>query len=113
MTQKQNPPDCKMHELLVSYLYGEAGREESAKFASHLQACASCQQELAAFEQVRDSLQHWQLDELPNLRVVVEQPPKSVLTLLKELFTAMPIWAKGLGTVAAAMLLFAILGCEI
>lgn len=105
-----------MHELLVTYLYGETAPQESLRFESHLIECASCRQELSAFEGVRESLQQWQFDEVPNVRLVAEtaaQPRKSALALLKELFTIMPLWAKGLGAVAAAMLILAVLGTDI
>ncbi len=116
MTQQDNSPNCNMHELLVTYLYGETAPEESLRFESHLIDCASCRQELSAFEGVRESLQQWQFDEAPNLRWVAAtaaQPGKSALALLKELFTIMPLWAKGLGLVATAMLVLAVLGTEI
>jgi hypothetical protein len=114
MTQQNHTPNCNMHELLVTYLYGETAPEDSLKFESHLLECASCKQELSAFEGVRESLQQWQFDEAPNVRLAtVAQPRKSALALLKELFTMMPIWAKGLGAVAAAMFVLAVLGTDI
>lgn len=102
-----------MHELLVTYLYGEASRDECARFEAHRDACAACRQELAAFEQVRETLQQWQLEDLPQVRVVVEPPRPSALQLLKELFVVMPLWAKGFGAVATALLLFTALGLEV
>jgi hypothetical protein len=116
MTQQDNSPSCNMHELLVTYLYGETAPEESLRFESHLIDCASCRQELSAFEGVRESLQQWQFDEAPTLRWVATaaaQPGKSALALLKELLTIMPLWAKGLGVVATAMLVLAVLGTDI
>lgn len=116
MTQQNNTPNCNMHELLVTYLYGETASEESLRFESHLLDCASCRQELSAFEGVRESLQQWQFDEVPNVRLVTAAAPhsgKSALALLKELFTIMPLWAKGFGAVAAAMLVLAMLGTDI
>jgi hypothetical protein len=114
MTQQNHIPNCNMHELLVTYLYGETAPEDSLKFESHLLECVSCKQELSAFEGVRESLQQWQFDEAPSVRLAtVAQPRKSALALLKELFTIMPVWAKGLGAVAAAMLVLAVLGTDI
>lgn len=114
MTQQNHTPDCNMHELLVTYLYGETAPEDSLRFESHMQECASCKQELSAFEGVRESLQQWQFDEAPNVQLATAiQPHKSALALLKELFTIMPIWAKGLGVVAAAMFVLAVLGTNI
>jgi hypothetical protein len=114
MKQPNDTPNCQMHELLVTYLYGETRPEDSLKFESHLLECASCRQELSAFEGVRESLQQWQFDAAPNVHLVTAAAPqRSVLGLLKELFTLMPVWAKGLGAVAAAMLVLAVLGTDI
>lgn len=114
MKQQNQTPHCNTHELLVTYLYGETTPEDNLRFESHVQECASCRQELSAFEGVRQSLQQWQFDEAPNVHLVAApQPHKSALALLKELFTIMPVWAKGLGAVAAAMLVLAVLGTDI
>jgi hypothetical protein len=114
MKQPNQTSNCNMHELLVTYLYGETTPEDSLRFEAHVLECASCGQELSAFEGVRQSLQQWQFDEVPNVHLVAAtQPHKSVLALLRELFTILPIWAKGLGAVAAAMLVLAVLGTDI
>ena len=117
MTQENHTPNCHQHETLVTYLYGEATPDESRRFEVHLRHCASCRQELTSFETVRESLQQWQLQDLPdgrpNVRVAVEPPRRSAFSLLKELLAVTPLWAKGLGAAAAAMVLFAILGTEI
>jgi hypothetical protein len=57
-------------------------------------------------------LQQWQIDEMPVLRVVTE-PRRSAIAVLKELFGLTPVWAKALGAVAAAMLVFALMGTEV
>lgn len=116
MTQEKTTPNCKMHEMLVTYLYGETTPEDSLRFESHLLDCPSCKQELSAFESVRASLQLWQLEETLSLRVAVAQsvqPKRSFLSVLKELFMVMPVWAKGLGAIATAMLILAVMGTNI
>jgi hypothetical protein len=116
MTQEKNTPACKMHELLVTYLYGETTPEDSLRFESHVLDCPSCKQELSAFESVRESLQLWQLEETPSMRLAVEQsaqPRRSFMAVLKELFMVMPVWAKGLGAVAALLVIFAVTGTNI
>jgi hypothetical protein len=114
MTQQNHTPNCNMHELLVTYLYGETAPEDSLRFESHLLECATCKQELSAFEGVRQSLQQWQFDEAPDVRLVTAvEPRKSALALIKELLTIMPVWAKGLAMVAAAMFVLAVLGTDI
>ncbi len=105
-----------MHEALVAYLYGEATPEESHRVEMHLKECAACEKEIAAFENVRGMLQQWQLDELPGVRIATsgdEAGRRSALAVFKELFTVMPVWAKAFGTVAMALVVFAVLGIEV
>ncbi|MEK6299395.1 MAG: zf-HC2 domain-containing protein [Acidobacteriota bacterium] len=104
--------NCDMHEALVSYLYNEATPEEGRRVEAHLTECSGCKHELAAFDHVRGLLQQWQIDEMPVVRVVTE-PRRSALSVLKELFTLTPIWAKALGAVAMAMLVLAVMGTEV
>ncbi|MEW6128105.1 MAG: zf-HC2 domain-containing protein [Acidobacteriota bacterium] len=116
MTQEKNTTPCNMRELLVTYLYGESTPEENLRFESHVLECAACKQELSAFESVRQSLQLWQITEAPSVRASVSesiQPKRSFLSVLKELLLVMPLWAKGLGAVATALLIFAVLGINI
>jgi hypothetical protein len=115
MSNKPETPNCNMHEALVSYLYDEATAEEIGVVKAHLTQCAACKQELQSFERVRGMLQQWQLDDLPVVRVVAERSSgaRSVLGLVKELFSLTPLWAKGLAAVAMAMLVFAILGSDV
>ena len=115
MTNEQKTPNCDMHEALVAFLYGEATPDENRRVEAHLTACASCKQELLAFERVRETLQQWQLDDLPVVRIVTERPSgeRSVLSVFKELFSVTPIWAKALGAVAMAMLVLAVLGTDV
>jgi len=115
MTDTSKTPNCEMREALVSFLYNEATHEEARLVQEHLVACASCKQEIAAFERVRGMLQQWQLDDMPIVRVVAEAPSsrRSALAVLKELFTVTPIWAKALGAAAMAMLVLAVMGTSI
>lgn len=115
MNEKQNTSNCDMHEALIAYLYDEATPEESALVTSHIAGCVSCEQELRAFERVRTTLQQWQIDDLPVLRLVADRPAnqRSMLATLKELLSITPIWAKALSAVAMAMLLLAIIGADV
>src|SRR5882724_10864435 len=100
MSNKQNTPNCDMHEALVSYLYNEATAEETRSVEAHLIECTACKQELHSFERVRGMLQQWQLDDLPVVRVVAERSShRSMLGVLKELFSLTPVWVKALGAV--------------
>jgi hypothetical protein len=116
MNHVNDTPDCNMHEALVSYLYDEATAEEKNRFELHLAQCAACKRELASFHSVRDQLQQWQLDDLPVLRIEAARQTnsqRSFVELVKELFTVMPLWAKGAVAVATAMLVFAVMGTEV
>jgi hypothetical protein len=113
MNEKQNT--CDMREALIAYLYDEATPDESALVNSHIAGCSSCEQELRAFERVRTTLQQWQIDDLPVLRLVADRPAnqRSMLATLKELFSITPVWAKVVGAAAMAMLLLAIIGTDV
>jgi hypothetical protein len=115
MSNKQNTPNCDMHETLVSYLYNEATAEETRTVEAHLTECTACKQELHSFERVRGMLQQWQLDDLPVVRVVAERPSsqRSMLGVLRELFSLTPVWVKALGAVAMAMLVLAVIGTDV
>ena len=115
MTDTNKTTTCDMHEALVSYLYNEATAEEARRVEEHTARCAPCKQELASFERVRDHLQQWQLDDMPIVRVVTEpqQGRRSAIDVLKELFGVMPVWAKAVGAVAAALLVFAVMGTSV
>jgi anti-sigma factor RsiW len=115
MSNKQETPSCNMHEALISYLYNEAAPEESRRFEAHLTECPACKQELHSFERVRGMLQQWQLDDLPVVRVVAERASgkRSMLGVLKELFSLTPVWVRALGAVAIAMLVLAVVGTDV
>jgi putative zinc finger protein len=115
MTDTNKTPTCDMHEALVSYLYNEATTEEARRVEDHTAQCAACKQELTSFERVRDHLQQWQLDDMPIVRVVTEpqRARRSAIDVLKELLGVMPVWAKAMGAVAAALLVFAVMGTSV
>lgn len=105
---------CNMHEPLMAYLYDEATPDERRRVETHLTDCSSCTQELQGFERVRGMLQQWQLDDVPVLRVVADNHRgRSMLSILKELLSVTPIWAKALGAAAMAMLVLAVLGTDV
>jgi putative zinc finger protein len=112
MTYKKEP-NCGMHEAMVSYLYGEATADETREVQAHLAKCDACSQELESFERVRGMLQQWQLDDLPVVRVITEGPRPSVIGLLRELFSIMPIWSKAIGALATAVFVLAVMGTRV
>jgi len=97
----------------VSYLYGEVTPEQSRRVEAHLTECSRCDDELAAFKRVRGSLQEWELNDMPIVRVALPPQRKSVAAALKELLGVAPVWAKLLGAGAAAMLVLAVMGTDI
>ena len=116
MTDLNKTPNCEMHEALVSHLYNEASPEERRRVEDHLRSCIVCAEELTAFERVRGMLQQWQVDELPEVYIVTKDAAartRSMLGLLKELFTVAPVWAKAIGGVAFAMLVLAVMGTSV
>jgi len=109
-------PNCRMHEALMSYLYGEATAEEIRRVEHHLTKCAGCKQELAAFEQVRGMLQQWQVDDLPLVRIATageDRPRRPALAALKSLLSVTPAWAKAFGAAAVALVVLAVMGTEV
>lgn len=109
-------PDCPMHEVLMSYLYGEATPEEVGRVEDHLAVCAACEQELSAFGRVRGMLQQWQIDDLPFVRIAVaggKESRRPALEALKNLLSVTPAWAKAFGAAALALLVLAVLGTEV
>src|SRR6185295_3316279 len=116
MSDLNKTANCDMHEALVSHLYNEASPEERRQVEEHLKSCSVCAEELTSFERVRGMLQHWQVDELPEVYIVTKDAAartRSMLGLLKELFTVAPVWAKALGGVAFAMLVLAVMGTSV
>ena len=116
MTDLNKTPNCEMHEALVSHLYNEASPDERRRVEEHLKSCGACAEELTAFERVRGMLQQWQVEELPEVYIVTKDTAartRSMLALLKELFTLSPLWVKALGGVAVAMLVLAVVGTSV
>ena len=103
---------CEMHEALVSYLYDEASPDQRIGIETHLSSCESCRQELHGFERVRGVLQQWQLNEMPMVRFEVS-PRRSLMAVIRELFSVTPVWAKAVGAAAMVVLFFAIAGTEV
>ncbi|HEX8292000.1 MAG TPA: zf-HC2 domain-containing protein, partial [Pyrinomonadaceae bacterium] len=61
------PRGCGRGEELVAYLYGEATKGEAGLFREHLEACAVCRGELAAFGGVREGLAAWRAEALGSV----------------------------------------------
>ena len=112
MTDTTKANNCDIRETLVSYLYNEATAEEARTVETHLNECAVCKSEMEALGRVRDMLQHWQLEDLPVVRVAVQQK-RSATEVLRELFGLMPVWVKAFSAAVAAMLVLSVIGTEV
>jgi hypothetical protein len=103
------PESCARAEEIVAYLYREASETEAKDFEAHMQRCASCRTELAAFGQVRGSIDEWRRQSLgplgapalgteavPLLDAAIDAPPRkrSALAALREFFALSPMWMR-------------------
>ncbi len=98
MTKASCTYGATREEALVTYLYGEIDAVERAAFERHVRECASCRDELAAFDQVRSGLGRWG-PPLPAGRLVFKPdapPQRAPWRVLREI----PAWAQA----AAALL---------
>ena len=121
MSEKTDPTattparGCGRGEDLVAYLYGEATKQEAALFRRHLDACAVCREELAAFGGVRAGLGAWRAEALgtvPSLNIsdafapAIEPRPaarkRSARAALREFSSLSPLWLRA-GAFAATL----------
>jgi hypothetical protein len=113
MTEREKTPDCNMREALVSYLYSEATSEEARAVEAHIKECATCSGEIAGFNRVRGMLQHWQLEDMPMMKIVAGPQKRAFLAAMKELLAAAPLWAKLATASAMILVVLAVLGTEV
>lgn len=107
-----NAPNCGRENDLIAFLYGELNDVEAQTFQRHVRDCASCNAELAAFRDVRESVVTWRNESLGIIsspitesavaRVGHQKP--SALAAVREFFNLAPLWMKG--AVAFASVLF-------
>ncbi len=119
---------CDRAAEIVSYFYNEADEQARRSFAQHLNACAPCRDELAAFGDVRDAVRVWHtelLNHAPALALPAMLPEyarngraghapttvvaarRSALAVLREFFTLTPVWLRA-GMVAASLVVCAL-----
>jgi hypothetical protein len=101
---------CGQEGELIAFLYGELNEVEARAFQRHLHDCAVCDEELATFKGVHESVVAWRNESLGGLM----DPARSVSSLghrqpsalaaLREFFNLSPLWMKV--AVAFASLLF-------
>lgn len=113
---------CTRAEDLVAYLYGEASETEARDFDRHMQNCAACRTELAAFGDVREAVGEWrqsalgvipstafERDDVTAFASAKEtlKPKRSALAAVREFFTLSPVWLRA--ATAAIALVFCVL----
>jgi hypothetical protein len=109
---------CEHSEELIGFLYGELSELEARRFERHLNECAACETELAAFSGIRQSIVEWRdetvgLAALPsavpsevNGSSVILQPQRSgssAIAALREFFALSPVWLKGVTAFASVL----------
>lgn len=116
------PHGCERSGELVAYLYGEATKKEAGLFRAHLEACAVCREERAAFGSVREAFGVWRADALgtvpslnieealaPSTRTLSSVPRRrSARAALREFFSLSPLWLRA-GAFAATLAVCALL----
>lgn len=109
MNGTDNSSTCERAEDLVSVLYGEANEREQRDFELHLQQCAGCRAEFAAFAQVRESIGEWRDEALSGFVASPAAVParKSAISALRQFFDLSPMWLKG--AVGFAVVVFCVL----
>ena len=114
---------CERGEELVAYLYGEFAASEARSFAAHLEECAACRAEAAAFSSTRAAITAWRMEALGQAgssgqensvpaRAVAETAgapgfaPRrpSAWAALREFFALSPLWLRGAGALATLAL---------
>lgn len=98
MKEINNSPDCERASDLIAFLYNEASEDERRDFESHLNKCRACNEEVAVFGVVRESITTWR-DEVLSGFVATPLPTqvqkKSALAAVKQFFDLSPLWLKG------------------
>jgi anti-sigma factor RsiW len=113
MKDSTSTNSCARELDLVTYLYGEATRDEARAFEKHLPQCSSCRTELMTFGDVREAMGEWRQQALGSLApaaveapAVVNRAPvrgRSALGALREFFTLSPVWLRAATGVAALL----------
>jgi anti-sigma factor RsiW len=115
-TMQEITGPCARAADLVAYLYKEATSAEARDFENHMQRCASCSAEMAAFGDVRGAIGDWRQQALgafsstafeANARTASagedSRQRRSALTALREFFTLSPVWMRA-ATAAIALI---------
>lgn len=112
--------ECARAGDLMAYLYDEASAEDGRLFTQHLDSCAVCRDELAAFGGVRERVGAWREEVLSgapsvDLSGAFSQAPaasfdsrgRRARAALREFFALSPTWLRA-ATAAAALVVCAL-----
>ncbi len=105
----ETAPNCGRENDLITFLYGEMNDVDARTFQRHVCVCASCNAELKAFRDVRESVVAWRNEALgvtssPEWAVTTaDQKKPSALGALREFFNLSPLWMKGAAVVASVL----------
>ena len=104
---------CGREADLLGFLYGELNEREANAFERHLDACDTCNSELAAFGTVRESVVAWRNESLRSIGFPTHttdssansaaRSKRSAVTALREFFNLSPLWLKGAAAFAAIL----------
>jgi len=115
-TMQEITGPCARAADLVAYLYKEATPVEARDFENHMQRCASCSAEMAAFGDVRGAIGEWRQQALgafsspafeANATAALASARenfgqrRSALTALREFFMLSPVWMRAATAVVA------------
>jgi anti-sigma factor RsiW len=107
MNETTNSQVCERAEDLISFLYSELSEPEARSFEQHRRSCHQCESEMAAFQNVRQSVRSWR-DESLSLTIssspAMEAPKRSALAAIRGFFELSPLWMKGASAFAAVLL---------
>ena len=109
-------------EDLMAYLYGESAADEARSFSAHLEECAACRAEMAAFGATREAMAAWRMEALGHVGASVQEnnaPARTALAAvapgtalrrpsawaaLRQFFALSPLWLRAAGATAALAL---------
>jgi hypothetical protein len=110
MNEMINSEICERNDDLISFLYGELNDREARSFEQHRRACPQCEAEVAAFGQVRQSVQRWRDESLSLTIPALTQPQtvrpasnRSAWAAIRAFLEISPLWMKGAAAFAAVL----------
>lgn len=115
MHEEMNAYACEQGDDLIAFLYDELDKVKAETFERHVRSCSSCNRELTAFRNVRQSVISWRDESLggsfavapPRLAASLVSEKPSALAAIREFFRLSPVWMKG--ALAFATVLFCVL----